>query len=419
MRRVTRRLVPFLFALYIANYLDRVNVSFAALQMNRDLGLSATAYGAGAGIFFLGYCLLQIPSNLLLLRVGARRWIGALMIGWGVIATSMMFVRGARSFFALRFLLGAVEAGFFPGTILYLGNWVPARARARVVASFMTAVPAAGVIGGPLSGALLGLRGKGGLAGWQWLFLLEGVPSVLLGLVALRFLTDRPEDAQWLAPDARALLVARLSSERGVVAPDRITVWGALRAPVVWRLGLLYFLIVFGLYGQSLWLPQVIKGSSGISDLTVGLLSVAPAIASMVGMVAVAAHSDRQGERYRHVALPLLGSATGFALAAVVRGSPVLATASLAVAAVGFSGAFGPFWSIPAGLFSGPAQAGAIAAINAVGNLAGFVGPYVIGVIRDVTESFGGALSIMAALMAAGALLAWSSRSDRTSRSAE
>ena len=407
-RRVTRRLVPFLFVLYIANYLDRVNVSFAALQMNRDLGLSATAYGAGAGIFFVGYCLLQVPSNLLLLRVGARRWLSGLMIGWGVIATSMMFVRGPRSFFALRFLLGMVEAGFFPGVILYLANWIPAEARARAVARFATAVPVAGVIGGPVSGALLGLEGWGGFAGWQWLFFFEGVPSVLLGAIALQVLADKPEDATWLETEEKAWLTERLRKERSpttVEGPGSLR--EALRASVVWRLGLLYFLIVFGLYGEGLWLPQVIKGSSSLSDLAVGFLTVAPAVASALAMAAIAAHSDRTGERWRHVAWPLVAGTVGFAAAALGRGSPGLATAALSLAAVGFLGAIGPFWSIPAGLFSGSAQAGAIAAINAVGNLAGFLGPYMIGVTRDLTASFAGALAMMAALMALGALLAW------------
>jgi len=260
LRRVTRRLIPFMFVLYIANFLDRVNVSFAALQMNRDLGFSSAAYGLGAGVFFLGYCLFQVPSNLVLARVGARRWIGGIMIVWGVIASAMMLVRGVGSFYALRALLGVVEAGFFPGMILYLTYWFPAVQRARAVAGFMTAIPISGVVGGPVSGALLGLNGVAGLAGWQWLFLLEGLPSVLLGAVALWYLTDRPADAAWLPAEGRAWLTARLGREQARAAGQHGTsLRHALLDGVVWQLGLLYFLIIVGLYGQGLWLPQIIR----------------------------------------------------------------------------------------------------------------------------------------------------------------
>lgn len=325
--RVTRRLIPFLFVLYIANYLDRVNVSFAALQMNRDLGFSAGAYGLGAGMFFLGYCVFQVPSNLVLARVGARRWIGAIMIVWGAIASAMMLVRGVASFYALRFLLGVVEAGFFPGMIFYLANWFPAAHRARAVARFMTAIPLSGVVGGPLSGWLLGWNGVAGLAGWQWLFVLEGLPSAVLGVVALRYLTDRPEDAAWLPADGRVWLAERLRLERaGGSDRRRASLRLALLDGVVWRLGVLYFLIVVGLYGQGLWLPQLIKGSSQLGDLTVGLLAAAPALAAAVAMVAIAAHSDRTGERHAHVAVPLVAGAIGFAATALALDSPLVAT---------------------------------------------------------------------------------------------
>src|SRR5438093_5139971 len=241
-----------MFVLYIANYLDRVNVSFAALQMNRDLGLSSAAYGLGAGMFFLGYCLFQIPSNLVLARVGARRWIGGIMIACGLIASTMMLVRGVGSFYALRALLGVVEAGFFPGMILYLTYWFPAVERARAVAGFMPAIPVSGVVGGPISGALLGLNGVAGLAGWQWLFLLEGLPSVLLGAAALWYLTDRPADARWLPAEGRAWLVERLRRDQssGGEEATRASLRQGLQDGVVWRLGLLYFLIIAGLYGQ-------------------------------------------------------------------------------------------------------------------------------------------------------------------------
>jgi ACS family tartrate transporter-like MFS transporter len=413
LRRVTRRLIPFLFVLYVANYLDRVNVSFAALQLNRDLGLSATAYGLGAGMFFLGYCLFQVPSNLLLVRVGARRWIAGLMVAWGAIASATMAIRSAGEFYVLRFALGVVEAGFFPGMILYLAHWFPAADRARAVARFMTAIPISGVLGGPVSGALLALDGRGGLAGWQWLFLLEGLPSVLLGLAVLAALTDRPAEARWLAPEERAWLVARLAEEQARTArPATVALGRALASPLVWRLGILYFLIVAGLYGQGLWLPQLIKGRAAVSDLGVGFLAAVPALAAAVAMVLVAAHSDRTGERPLHVAGALAAGAAGFALAAPAAGAPLLATLALSLAAVGFTSALGPFWSLPPMFLRGPAAAGGIALINALGNVAGFAGPYLVGLVKDATGSFGGALVAFALLMAAGAALAASVRRE-------
>lgn len=408
LRRVTRRLIPFMFVLYVANYLDRVNVSFAALHMNRDLGFSSTAYGLGAGMFFLGYCLFQVPSNLMLARVGARRWIGNLMIVWGVIASAMMLVRGVASFYTLRALLGVVEAGFFPGMILYLTYWFPAVERARAVASFMTAIPISGVVGGPISGALLGLNGVAGLAGWQWLFLLEGLPSVLLGAAALWYLTDRPANARWLPAEGRAWLSERLRLEQSsrTGGSTRTSLRQALLDGVVWLLGLLYFLIIAGLYGQGLWLPQIIKGSSHLSDWSVGLLSAGPALVSAVAMVAWGARSDRTGERHLHVATPLLAGALGFVAAAVVRDVPLLATAALSLSAVGFTSALGPFWALPTMFLRGTAAAGGIALINSLGNLAGFAGPFMVGLVKDTTGGYAGAMLVFALLMLTGAVLA-------------
>ncbi len=407
LRQVTRRLIPFLFVLYVANYLDRVNVSFAALQMNRDLGLSASAYGLGAGMFFLGYCLFQVPSNLLLVRVGARRWIAGLMVAWGAIASTTMAIRSAGEFYALRFALGVVEAGFFPGVILYLTHWFPAAERARAAARFMTAIPISGVLGGPVSGALLALDGRGGLAGWQWLFLLEGLPSVLLGLAVFRYLPDRPAEARWLPPEERAWLVTRLAAEQAAAArPATVALGRALASPLVWRLGALYFLIVAGLYGQGLWLPQLIKGRAALSDLGVGFLAAVPALAAAAAMVVVAAHSDRTGERPLHVAGALAAGAAGFALAAPAAGAPVLATLALSLAAAGFTSALGPFWSLPPMFLRGTAAAAGIALINALGNAAGFVSPYLVGLVKDATGSFAGALLAFALFMAEGAALA-------------
>lgn len=406
LRRVSRRLIPFLFVVFIANYLDRVNVSFAALQMNQDLGLSGAAYGLGAGIFFLGYVLFQVPSSLLLERVGARRWIAAITIAWGGIASAMMFVRGPTTFYLLRFLLGAVEAGFFPGVILYFTYWFPAAHRARAVARFMTAIPVAQIVGGPLSGWLLGFDGRAGLAGWQWVFLLEGLPSIVLGALVLRYLTDRPADAAWLAPEPRAWLTERLRTER----PDEATPgrpWRRLLAtPALWHLSAVWILMVLVGYGQLLWLPQIIKGASGLGNLAVGVLSAAPPLAAAVAMVWIAAHSDRTGERRRHVALPCLVTAAGFAATAAALPVPLLATVALTLVAIGIAGSFGPFWGLATASLSGPASAGGIALISAIGNIGGFAGPYVVGLLKDATGSFAAVLLVFGGLAAAAGVLA-------------
>jgi ACS family tartrate transporter-like MFS transporter len=416
LRRVSRRLIPFLFVVFIANYLDRVNVSFAALQMNRDLGLSGAAYGLGAGIFFLGYVPFQVPSSLLLARVGARRWIGALTMAWGCIAAAMMLVRGPASFYLLRFLLGVVEAGFFPGVIYYFTAWFPAAERARAVARFMTAIPIAQIVGGPLSGWLLDLHGRAGLAGWQWLFLLEGLPSIALGALVLVYLTDRPEGARWLPSESRDWLIARLRAERPPEpAAPRRSLARVLAMPLVWRLSVVWFLMVLVGYGQLLWLPQLIKGASGLSNLAVGVLSTVPPLAAAVAMVRIAAHSDRTGERRRHVALPSFLTALGFAAAAALLHAPLLATAALTLVAIGIAGSFGPFWGLATWALggAGAAAAGGIALVNALGNVGGFAGPTVVGVVKDATGSFAGALLAFAGLAALAGSLALGLRSAR------
>ncbi len=406
-RRVGRRLAPFLLLLFVACYLDRVNVGFAALQMNRALGLSAAAYGLGAGVFFLGYCVLEVPSNLALARVGARRWIARIMISWGVISSATMLARGPASFYLLRFLLGAAEAGFFPGIIYYLGEWFPARARARVVARFMVALPVAGVISGPLSGALLGLQGRLGLAGWQWLFLAEGIPSVLLGFVALAFLTDRPEDAAWLPAPERAWLVAQLRGEReDCLQRHARGVRRALASGIVWRLGLLQGLsLTSGLYALGFWLPAIVKAFSGASDLRVGILSAAPYLAAAVGMLLIGAHSDRNGDRCGHIALCSLAAAVGFAASAVLH-APALALGALGLAAAGTFGAMGPFFALPAGFLTGDGAAAGIALINSLANVTGFAVPYGVGLLRDATGGYTAGLATLAFLPLAGAALA-------------
>ena len=365
LRVVSRRLIPFLFALYVVSFLDRVNVGFAALQMNRDLSLSPAVYGFGAGIFFVGYSLFEVPSNLILACMGARLWIARIMITWGLIAAGMMFARGPLSFYVLRFLLGVAEAGFFPGIIFYLSEWFPADARARAVARFMTAIPVSGVIGGPISGALLGLSGWLGLTGWQWLFLLEGLPAVALGIAVLRYLPDRPENAAWLAPEQRTWLLERLATERErCVEHHGFSVLRALSSGVVWQMGLLVFLsISFGQYALSLWLPQIVRGFSGLTDLQVGFVSAIPNLVAAVAMVIVGANSDRTGERCLHIAVASGVAAIGFFGCALVK-SPVLAVMFMSLAAAGLLSAHGPFWPLPSKFLTGAAAAGGIALIN-------------------------------------------------------
>ena len=403
-RKLTWRLVSFLFLLYIVAYLDRINVGFAALQMRQQLSLTDAVYGLGAGMFFAGYFFFQVPSNLALQRVGARRWIALLMMLWGVISASMIMVRGPRSFYLLRFLLGAAEAGFFPGVILYLKNWFPAKARARTVARFMTAGPLSGVLGGPLSGALLGLHLSGRLAGWQWMFLLEGIPAVALGGLALKYLVDRPEDARWLLPQERVWLVETLRQERSVVAREG-GAFAALRSGRIWMLAMVYFGVNTVSYGVSLWLPTLIRSLSGVSNFAIGVLSAIPYVAAAIAMLAVGLHSDHTGKRRWHTAVPAFAGAlalTGAAYSTSV-GPAILA---ISVAVLGVFSMAGPFWAMPTSLLSGTAAAAGIAFINSVGNLGGFVGPYVIGVVRTSTGQFkGGLLLVSAALAASGAIV--------------
>jgi ACS family tartrate transporter-like MFS transporter len=406
LRAVSRRLIPFLFVLYVVAFLDRVNVGFAALDMNRDLNLSSAVYGFGAGIFFIGYSMFEIPSNLILARTGARLWIARIMISWGLIATAMMFVRGPISFYVLRFLLGVAEAGFFPGMIFYLSEWFPSEARARAIARFMTAIPVSGIIGGPISGALLGLNGWLGLPGWQWLFIIEGLPAIALGFTVSRYLPDRPEDATWLRTEQRMWLVERLANERKRCAEHHgYSVLRALSSGVVWQLGLLVFLSVsFGQYALSLWLPQIVSGFSGLTHLQVGFISAIPNIVAVIAMVVVAAHSDRTGERCLYIAAASAVAAIGFIGCALVQ-SPTLALIFLSIASAGLLSSHGPFWPLPSKFLSGAAAAGGIALINSLANLSGFAGPYAIGLLNDASGNFRSGFLVLAFAPLAGMAL--------------
>jgi MFS transporter, ACS family, tartrate transporter len=417
--RVSRRLIPLLFLLYILNFLDRVNVGFAALEMNRDLGFGPAVYGFGAGVFFLGYCLFEVPSNLVLYRTGARLWIARIMVTWGLAASAMMLVRTPGSFYLIRFLLGVAEAGFFPGIIFYLTYWYPARERARAYAWFLAAIPVCGVIGGPISGALLGLDGWLGLEGWQWLFLLEGIPSVLVGFAVLWLLPDRPRDARWLPPAERAWLEERMAAERAErVAPHGESLLRTLRNPLVWWLGLSYFLLVVGLYGFALWLPQLVKASGDFSNFEVGLITAIPYATAAAGMVLVGRSSDRTGERYLHLVMPALAGVVGF-LAATRTGSTGPLIAALSLCAFGVLGWLGPFWALPTAFLREQAAAGGIALINSMGAVGGFVGPYLIGNIKERTGEFAPGLLVLAGSLAAAAVIVLGLRATALRRSGD
>jgi ACS family tartrate transporter-like MFS transporter len=404
LRKITLRLIPFMFLLYILAYLDRINVSFAALRMQKDLGFSDAVYGFGAGLFFVGYFLFEVPSNLILEKVGARRWIARIMISWGLISSATMFTRGRLSFYFLRTLLGLAEAGFFPGMVLYLTYWYPARHRARAVAAFLTATAVAGVVGSPISGLLLKLDGVGHLAGWQWLFLLEGVPCIPVGVLVLFLLPDSPAHAKWLTPEERRWLSNELAAESHHAPHTLRTLSQSLADPRVWLLSLLYFLLVCGLYGFSLWVPKIIKTVSAAPDATVGLLTAIPYSAAAIAMVLIGRHSDQTGERRVHVAACAVGAAVGLAATPFCPTTPA-ALAALSLAASGIWGSLGPFWVLPTSFLHGTARAAGIATINSLGCLSGFAAPALIGYLRDKTQSFTPGLLALAATLLSAAVL--------------
>lgn len=390
---------------YFCAYLDRVNVSFAALTMNRDLGLSPAAYGFGAGLFFLGYVAFEVPSNLILERVGARIWIARIMVTWSLVSGATAFVAGETSFYLVRLALGLAEAGFFPGIILYLTFWFPAEERARIVGTFMVAVPLSAAVGGPVSGLILtGTDGALGLAGWQWLYLIEAAPSLGLGLLALRVLTDRPAEAAWLTPEERAGLAARLGQEArpGDAAGDRRL--SALLRPRLLGLALVYFGLSTGLYAVGMWLPQIVSGF-GLAPLATGFVSAAPYLAAAAVMVPWTRRSDATGERAWHTALPAIGAGIALAVASQA-GGPLVSILALSAAAMGVFAALPTFWTLPTALLSGRAAAGGIALVNAVGGLGGFVGPALMGWIKDATGRFDHALAAVGLLLVAAGLLA-------------
>ena len=401
LRKVALRLIPFLGLLYFVSFLDRVNVGFAALTMNADIGLSASAFGLGAGIFFIGYFLFEIPSNLILQRVGARRWIARIMLTWGVISMAMAFVTGPASFLAMRFLLGVAEAGFFPGIILYLTYWFPASERGRIIGAFMIAIPLSNVVGAPLSTMLLDMP-LFGLSGWQTMFIVEGLPAVLLGLAVALWLPDGPADARWLTPEEKRTLQRLIDAERPAHGGARLR--DAMTSGRVWLFAAIYFGLVTGLYGLGFWAPQIVRGLGTLSNREVGLLTAIPYLVAALVMVFWGRHSDARGERVWHVAIAALLGAAGFVVSAYVA-DPVVSLAALTAGAVGIYSAVPVFWTMPTAMLSGTAAAAGIALINSIGNLAGYVAPFAIGRLRDVTGSYSAGLLVLAAGMLLAALL--------------
>ncbi|MEB2552265.1 MFS transporter [Burkholderia gladioli] len=406
-RKVTWRLAPLLMLCYVVAYLDRVNVGFAKLQMAADLNLSDTVYGLGAGIFFFGYFLFEVPSNIILHKVGARVWIARIMITWGLISALMMFVTTPAMFYVMRFLLGVAEAGFFPGVILYLTYWYPANRRGRMTTFFMTAIALSGVIGGPVSGYILKtFHGSNGWAGWQWLFLLEGIPSILVGLLVLAALEDRIAKAAWLSDEEKALLTRNVQAEEAL--KDNHSIGRVLASPRVWLMALIYFSFVMGLYGVGFWLPTIIK-STGVTDsFTIGLLSAIPYAAAVVGMILIARSADRRRERRWHVALPAALGAIGLLLSVVWAHQTALAMVGLTLATIGILTTLPLFWSLPTAFLGGTAAAAGIALVNSIGNLAGFLSPYMIGWLKQATGSNDAGMVMLAAFCVLGGLLALS-----------
>ncbi len=402
--KVSRRLIPFLFLSYIFCFLDRVNMGFAKLQMQPQLGFSDTVYGLAAGIFFIGYFIFEVPSNLFLEKIGARRWIARIMITWGIVSSLTMLVSSATTFYILRFLLGLMEAGFFPGIILYLTYWYPAKKRAHITALFMAAIPVSGLIGGPLSGWILE-SGKGvlGLAGWQWLFLLEGLPSLILGLVTLWYLDDGIAASKWLNGEEKKVLQDNLDIEKR--EKNRNSLRDGLLEWRVWVFCLVYFCFCAGIYGFMFWMPQMIKNSGITNAFTIGLLIAVPNAVTVIGMIWAGRSSDRMLERRWHIMTLSIIAALGLALSGEYGASTLAAVFAVSLGLMGVQSSVVIFWSVPTALLAGTASAGGIALVNSVGNLSGFVSPYLLGYIMDKTHSLALGLYSLSALMILGGVL--------------
>jgi len=411
-----RRLLPYLFILFVIAYLDRVNVSYAALQMKGDLSFTDEVLGFGAGIFFWGYFLLEIPGSILVEKWSARRWIARIMISWGIVAMLMAFVQTRNQFYALRFVLGLAEAGFFPGLIVYLSHWFRAADRAKTIGIFMAALPVANIIGSPLSGLLLNVNYLG-LHGWRWLFIVEGMPAVIFGIITIFFLTDWPKEAAWLPADEREWLQHELAREhQEKVATQPLRILQAFRHREVVILALAYFFIVSSLYGFTFWLPSIIKKQSGSSNLRVTLLATIPYCVGLVAILLVGWSSDRTKERRWHTALSMLAVSLGLMLAVTLQDHFALSLAMFCLAAAGIYAYLPGFWSLPTSFLSGTAAAAAVGMINSIGNLGGYVGPHVVGYLSTLTQSFFGGVIYLSLSALVAALLVLSLRATRSNR---
>jgi len=409
MRKVSFRLLPLLFVLYIASYLDRTNVGMAALQMNKQIGLSSAAYGFGASIFFIGYALFEVPSNIILARVGARIWIARIAITWGILSCAMLLARGQWSFYALRFLLGLAEAGYFPGIIFYLSHWYPERRRARAISRFMIGIPLASIVGGPLGGLLLGLNGHFGLSGWQWLFLVEGLPAIIFGIVVLLSLTEKPADAKWLAADEKAWLANQLATEHRRVGTRERGILETLRNPTVLALAVPYFVTLLCGLSINFWAPTIMKDTLHLTNQKVGFVMGFIGVCGMIGMLTNGWHSDRTDERLGHVAGPIFVAALGMLLAGV-SGNPVVVAVGMGMVVFGHNTMLPVFWCLPSSFLRGAGAAAGIGLINSIGNLGGFFGPNLFGAVKNATGNYSLAFFFLSSLALIASMIAFGLR---------
>jgi len=406
-RRITLRFVPLLVICFVFAYLDRVNISFAKLQMQQDLGFSDAVYGLGASIFFVGYFLFEIPSNMILHKVGPKRWIARIMVTWGIASAAMMFVTNETGFYVLRFLIGSLEAGFVPGALYFFTNWFPSQRRGRINSLFMAAIALCGMIGGPISGGIMKFtHGVSSLHGWQWLFLLEGIPSIVLGVICWIVIDNKIEDARWLKDDEKKLLLARLAAEPKSEAVHSFR--DALKQPSTITMSLIYLVLASGIYGLVFWMPQLIKTAGTDDTFIIGLITVIPYLCAAIGMILIGRSSDRTGERRWHLAGCALAGAVGYAVSAYFGSNTLVLVVGLSFAATGIIAGIGLFWILPPRVLTGAAAAGGIALINSVGQLGGIITPYMVGKIRDITGSASLGLYVVALECLLGAaLLLW------------
>lgn len=403
-RKVFWRIVPFIMLCYVVAYLDRINVGFAKLQMSQDLGFSETVFGLGAGIFFLGYFLFEVPSNLIMYRVGAKMWIARIMITWGLISASFIWVSSPNMFYFLRFLLGMAEAGFYPGIILYLTQWYPSHRRAKIIAVFMSAIPISGIFGNPLSGWIMDtFNGASGWHGWQWMFVIEAVPAILIGIAVLFVLENNIRKAKWLSAAEKDFLEKEIHEDHHGKESPKSTA-AIFKDVRVWHMCLIYFCFVMGQYGLTFWLPTLVKASGVSGNFNIGLISAIPFLSAVVAMNLLGRSADTRRERRWHLVIPALMAAVGFVVSALAAQNTVVAIIFLSIAACGVLSCAPLFWSLPTSFLSGTAAAAGIAVINSVGNLAGFVSPYLIGMLKDYTHSNQSGMFMLAAMLVIGAI---------------